>query len=429
MAQSPKDVKTALYVKGQKEAAEKQAASAINFANITYVLENGTPKELGKGGCGKVFLGTYRQVAGYVAIKELFMNSAPAEMVKEFENEASVMEKLRSDYLVQFYGYCLSPKYCLVMEYMPEGSLYQLLHSNKPLDWGVRYQISMQMSLGLEFLHEKDILHRDIKSLNVLLKNGQAKLSDFGQSKIKIASSSSNSASSIGTVRWKAPELFDGEKYTQKSDIYSLGMTFWEIASGQIPFPDEGDNAIVSVIVSRGIRLEIPKGCPPKFASLIFSCWKGQGPKADKRWLGAPSDRPSARQITDYLRSNEEDFEAFIAPKTAASQPNYISNLNSGMVDLKISSDNKQAMSLTPPPKLYAPPIPPRPVPVVVPQTPQYSALSAAQPAVKVVVKPKVTAKELQEFLNHIARGRQDEAEAMLKANKDLALVVSPLST
>ena len=60
-------------------------------------------KVLGKGGCGVVYLGTYRQVQGHVAIKELFINSAPDEVVKEFENEAQIMEQLRSDYLVQFY--------------------------------------------------------------------------------------------------------------------------------------------------------------------------------------------------------------------------------------------------------------------------------------------------------------------------------------
>jgi serine/threonine protein kinase len=313
---------TAQDVKTTKEGIEQSAS--IKGTDLTYVLQDGVPKELGKGGCGKVYLGTYRQVAGYVAIKELFINHAPAETVKEFENEAGVMEKLRSDYLVKFYGYTLSPKYCLVMEFMPEGSLYDLLHSKKPLDWGIRYQISIQMSLGLEYLHDRNILHRDIKSLNVLLKNGQAKLSDFGHSKIKLASNSSHSISKVGTVRWKAPELFERRaKYTDKSDIYSLGMTFWEIASRKIPFSDAEDNSVVSVWVGQGEREDIPEDCPKKFASLIFSCWKGQGPKADKRWLGNPSDRPTARQITDYLRSNADDFEDFITPKAV--------QLNSGL--------------------------------------------------------------------------------------------------
>jgi serine/threonine protein kinase len=439
MAKNAKDVAAGLN-KGQKEVS--QTTSTIKSSDLTYELEGDTPKILGKGGCGQVLLGTYRQVEGHVAIKQLFINNAPEDMVKEFENEASVMGKLRSDYLVQFYGCCLSPKYCLIMEYMPEGSLFNLLRSKKPIDWNIRYQISMQMSLGLEFLHENNILHRDIKSLNVLLKNGKAKLSDFGLSRIK-KESNSTQGGSVGTVQWMAPELFERKpKYTQKSDIYSLGMTFWEIASRQIPFADASSNGIISAWVEQGEREEIPEDCPKKFKSLIFSCWKGEGAKAiDKPWQGKPSDRPTARQITDYLRSNEEDFEAFIAPKAAASQaasqPHYLDNLNSGIVDSKISSDNKPVISFTPPPKPSAPPISPKPAvvppippkPAVVPQTPQYSAISAtAQPAVNVIVKPKVDAKELQEFLNHVAWGRQDEAEAMLKINKDLALAAGDVT-
>jgi len=440
MAQDAKKVKAALDLKGKKEKAEQPGSSAIHHSNLAYVPEkdpNKPPgnKVLGEGGCGVVYLGTYRQVQGHVAIKELFIKNASDKMVAEFENEAQIMEKLRSDYLVQFYGYCLSPTYCLVMEFMPEGSLFDVLHSKKTLDWGIRYQMSIEMSLGLEYLHDRNILHRDIKSLNVLLKNGHAKLSDFGQSRIKIASTSGKSASSIGTVRWKAPELFKrGNQYTQQSDIYSLGMTFWEIASRKIPFLDAEDNDMVSVWAGQGERETVPPDCPKKFSSLIFSCWKGEGPSADKLWKGKPSDRPTARQITDYLRSNDEDFAAFIKPKPAAeSQPQYLGNLASSVVDVKKSKDDKQPI---PQPKLQPqlkqppptpvipakPPIPAKPsvVSPTQPYTPQYQAQSSAQPA-KAIVKPKVNPKEVQEFLNHVAWGRQDEAAAMLKANKELA--------
>jgi serine/threonine protein kinase len=463
MSSTTQDVKTT------KEVLEQAGSSNIKGTDLTYVLQDGVPKELGKGGCGKVYLGTYRQVEGHVAIKELFMNNAPAEMVKEFANEASVMEKLRSDYLVQFYGYCLSPKYCLVMEFMPEGSLFQLLHSKKPLDWGIRYQISIQMSLGLEYLHDRNILHRDIKSLNVLLKNGRAKLSDFGQSKIKVASSSGNSANSIGTIRWKAPELFDGEKYTQKSDIYSLGMTFWEIASRQIPFLDKEDNNIVSIIVSRGIREEIPPDCPKKFSSLIFSCWKGEGPKADKRWLGNPADRPTARQITDYLRSNADDFETFISPKAVqldsglknnlhssplTPQPNDQNNVASGdpaakpaeaqaQLDLKVRAEQQAALLKAQQEqlllmqkqieelKVQGVKKPEAPTPAAAPPAPVTLLLDnkvQVEAKAQEPTKPKVDAAQLKTFLEHIAWGRQEEAEALLKANKELAFAAGDVT-
>lgn len=423
MAQNAKEVKMTLDVVGQQKVVE-QGSAVIKYSNLSYVQEAGTNKNkvLGKGGCGVVYLGTYRQVEGHVAIKELFIQSAPEDMVNEFTNEVQIMGKLRSDYLVQFYGCCLSPKYCLVMEYMPEGSLYQLLHSKQTIDWNIRYQISIHMSLGIEFLHENNILHRDIKSLNVLLKKGQAKLSDFGLSRIK-KESNSTQGSSVGTVQWMAPELFERKPhYTQKSDIYSLGMTFWEIASRQVPFVDAENNGVISAWVCQGERENIPADCPKKYSSLIFSCWKGEGAKADKRWLGKPSERPTARQITDYLRSNEEDFEAFISGKSVsqpnylenlASQPNYQDNLATSVVDLKTSQDMK--VKLDSPVK-----------PNIIFSLPQHQAQVIQQPllvkaAEPIPIKP-VDAKELQTFLNHIAWGRQDEAEAMLKVNKALGL-------
>jgi serine/threonine protein kinase len=430
MAQNAQDLKTGLDNKENKELL----IHAIKGSDLSYVQEGGTNKVLGAGGYGTVYLGTYRHEPGHVAIKELFIKNAPAEMIKEFENEATIMEKLRSGYLVQFYGYCLSPRYCLVMEFMPEGSLYQLLRSNKPLDWSIRYQISMEMSLGLEYLHGRNILHRDIKSLNVLLKNGHAKLSDFGLSRLKSPSNNS-SGRAVGTVQWKAPELLQRRpQYSQKSDIYSLGMTFWEIASRQIPFKDlEDDQATLAVLVVQGEREEIPEDCPKKFASLIFSCWKGQGIKADKRWLGNPSDRPSARQIVDYLRSNEDDFETFIgkpavnndtsqnsAPISAVPnpQPAYQNNLNSmlspapkqnasslGAADLKAFQD-----SIAPSPALGSPIV-----------QLQSHKVPVQQPF-------RINAELLQTFLNHIAWGRQDEAEALLKANKDLGLAAGDVT-
>jgi hypothetical protein len=262
----------------------------------------------------------------------------------------------------------------------------------------------------------------------------------------------------VGTVQWMAPELFERKaKYTQKSDIYSLGMTFWEIASRQIPFSDAENNAMISVWVGQGERETIPEDCPKKYKSLIFSCWKGQGDKADKLWKGQPSDRPTARQITDYLRSKEEDFAVFIAGKpasigssaqanvitslglktpadkypnqsenvgvlslsgSATSKPNYLNNFASDMVDLKVLKDNNQ--SAAKPIVVVKPAMPTKPPPAKPTYIPQYQAETAAAPARSVV--KAVDAKEVKTYLEHIVWGRQDEAEAMLKVNKELAL-------
>lgn len=105
---------------------------------------------------------------------------------KAFEAEVQAMAKLRSKYIVQFYGYCLSPKYTIVMEFMSKGALTRLLLSKNSLNWDLRALTMTDMAYVLNALHSKNILHRDIKSLNVLLdEQFRAILSDFGMSKIK----------------------------------------------------------------------------------------------------------------------------------------------------------------------------------------------------------------------------------------------------
>src|SRR5665213_3043395 len=168
-------------------------------------------KELGRGGFGVVYQGTWRHTD--VAVKQLLMDKISPEAAEEFETESQIMAQLRFPNIVQFYGFCMSPTYCIVMEYMPNGSLFSVLRSNKPLEWPLRFRIAVDVAKGLSFLHHENILHRDIKSLNVLLdENYKAKLTDFGLSKVKAETKShatatkTNNKDSVGTVQWMAPE-------------------------------------------------------------------------------------------------------------------------------------------------------------------------------------------------------------------------------
>ena len=187
------------------------------------------------GGFGIVYHGAWRMID--VAIKELIPEKPNAESAKEFKAEAQTMKRLRHPNIVQFYGYCMSPRYCIVMEYMPQGSLYDLLYSRKDIQWELRIRMAIDMARGLLYLHEENIIHRDIKSPNVLLnEHFEAKITDFGLAKV-ITEGLPASKNPLGTPGWMAPELgFLGAVCTKKSDIYSLGITFWELASRQIAF-------------------------------------------------------------------------------------------------------------------------------------------------------------------------------------------------
>jgi ankyrin repeat protein len=251
-------------------------------------------RKLGEGGFGEVVQGTWRQMD--VAIKRLHMKQMSAEALADFKNEAAIMAQLRSPHTVTLFGITLSPEYTMVMECMPRGALCDVLHSSEPLPWATRQQIALDMSLGLSFLHHERMLHRDLKSMNVLLDNHfHAKLADFGLSKIKQESNTTSAkGQSVGTVAWKAPELFKrGCKYTSECDVYSLGMTLWELASRKIPFADANDNGEISVWVLQGEQETIPADTPDGIKTVIQACWSSQ---ADQR--------PSADKVVELLKAS-----------------------------------------------------------------------------------------------------------------------------
>lgn len=263
-------------------------------------------KELGQGSFGIVYKGTYQFAP--VAVKRLQIGNLSSEAQEEFRKEAEMMAQLRHPNIVHFYGYCSIPK-CLVMEYMPKGSLFSVLHDKRQiLDWNVRIRIAVDMVSGLAFLHSKAILHRDIKSLNVLLdEQGKARLTDFGLSKVKnetksLTKNAQKSKELVGTLPWIAAELFDGEKYTYKSDIYSLGITFWELASRQIPYAEHTSEAI-PVFVSRGKREAIPEDCPEKLAYLIQQCWASN-----------PEARPTASELANFMTTDAKTLQEASCP-------------------------------------------------------------------------------------------------------------------
>lgn len=139
------------------------------------------------------------------------------------------------------YGICNEPgNWAIVMEYMEKGSLFQILHSSENLDWGIRINICIDIANGMNYLHSNNIIHRDLKSLNVLLSSHmEAKICDFGLADIKQESSltCTSTHQAVGTIPWMAPELFiKNPKFSLKSDIFSLAMIFWEIATRKIPW-------------------------------------------------------------------------------------------------------------------------------------------------------------------------------------------------
>ncbi len=245
-------------------------------------------RQLGRGGFGIVCEAIWQGV-NKVAVKQLLSQTLSGDALEEFKREAAIHAQLKHPNIIALYGVCLEHmKYALVMELMARGSLYDVLHSASDLPWTMRINIALDTVAGLLYLHGRQILHRDLKSFNILLdESGRAKLSDFGLSKVKTISSAST-AGPVGTVAWMAPELFDmGASCTAETDVYAVGIVFWEIISRKLPYEAAAGNLMqIMRHVESGQRERIPDGTPAGFAQLIGRCWAQRA-----------GDRPAVAEI------------------------------------------------------------------------------------------------------------------------------------
>ena len=284
---------------------------AIEKLEIKYgELEFKEKDKIGTGGSGTVYRGQYR--FNPVAIKKLHAQSLSSTALEEFKKEAGIMASMRSDFIVQLRGVCTrAPNFCLVMELMPKGSLDQLLKTSSNLPLVVLLRVGLDVIHGLCQLHERNILHRDLKSLNVLLDDRlRAKISDFGLAKIRTEMTSMTSTKVLqGTFGWVAPELFDEKPVvTKAADIYAYGMILWELMTKpyRTPFQGLAYASVLTAKMNRGDKQEtVPTSCPKEVSTIMQSCWR----KATKR--------PTASQVAVSL---EKFFKTLSGAETSSAK-------------------------------------------------------------------------------------------------------------
>ena len=244
--------------------------------------------KIGSGSYGEVYRGQWQgqQANQIVAIKEL-TGTLTAEAEKDLYREVGIMAHLAKvskepHYTVRLFGLAVNkPDFALVMEYVPNGTLFALLQHQTELPWDLRYQLAADIADGIDLLHRQHILHRDLRSHNVLLYilegRLRAKLSDFGLSTVKNSvrtTTTKTTTNSAGTLAWMAPELHNPDGHSSAaSEIYSYGVTLWELVTREIPFKNASSPYFIPGWVSSGITNKIPDNCPPKLAELIKKCW------------------------------------------------------------------------------------------------------------------------------------------------------------
>ncbi|KAG8475117.1 hypothetical protein CXB51_032022 [Gossypium anomalum] len=196
---------------------------------------------IGEGGYGIVYYGVLTD-GTKIAVKNLLNNRGQAE--KEFKVEVEAIGRVRHKNLVRLHGYCVEGAYrMLVYEYVDNGNLEQWLHGDvgdvSPLTWDIRMNIILGTAKGLAYLHEglePKVVHRDVKSSNILLdRQWYPKVSDFGLAKLLCSERSYVTTRVMGTFGYVAPEYACTGMLTEKSDVYSFGILIMEIITGRSP--------------------------------------------------------------------------------------------------------------------------------------------------------------------------------------------------
>ncbi|XXG57250.1 hypothetical protein AAC387_Pa03g4456 [Persea americana] len=216
---------------------EKRQFTYVEVLSIT----NNFQRSIGKGGFGTVYHGQMTN-GTQVAVKMLPLRSIKfsSKCSKEFQNEVHLLMRVQHRNVVPFLGYCHEDgNMALIYEYMAQGQLGSHLSdsNSNPLSWDRRLRIALDVAQGLEYLHnglKPPIIHRDVKTANILL-NGrlEAKIGDFGLSKVFSDEFTLGSTAVKGTIGYLDPEYCNSSNLTEKSDVYSFGVVLLQLITGK----------------------------------------------------------------------------------------------------------------------------------------------------------------------------------------------------
>lgn len=246
--------------------------------------------KVASGTFGDLYKGTY--CSQEVAIKVLKPERIDADMLKEFSQEVFIMRKIRHKNVVQFIGACTEPsKLCIVTEFMARGSIYNFLHKqNGSFKLPLLLKIAIDISKGMSYLHQNNIIHRDLKTANLLMDEHEVvKVADFGVARVQ--TQSGVMTAETGTYRWMAPEVIEHKPYDHKADVFSFAIVLWELLTGEVPYSYLTPLQAAVGVVQQGLRPTIPKQTHPKLTELLESCWQHN-----------PTLRPNFTEILDKLK-------------------------------------------------------------------------------------------------------------------------------
>uniref|UniRef100_G3Q6E4 non-specific serine/threonine protein kinase n=1 Tax=Gasterosteus aculeatus aculeatus TaxID=481459 RepID=G3Q6E4_GASAC len=238
-------------------------------------------QRIGSGSFGTVFKGKWH---GDVAVKMLNVTAPTPQQLQAFKNEVGVLRKTRHVNILLFMGYTTKPQLAIVTQWCEGSSLYHHLHIIETKFEMIKLiDIARQTAQGMDYLHAKSIIHRDLKSNNIFLHEDlTVKIGDFGLATVKSRWSGSHQFEQLsGSILWMAPEVIrlqDKNPYSFQSDVYAFGIVLYELMSGALPYSNINNRDQIIFMVGRGYLSpdlsKVRSNCPKAMKRLMADCLK-----------------------------------------------------------------------------------------------------------------------------------------------------------
>ncbi|XP_033968275.1 serine/threonine-protein kinase B-raf isoform X2 [Pseudochaenichthys georgianus] len=238
-------------------------------------------QRIGSGSFGTVYKGKWH---GDVAVKMLNVTAPTPQQLQAFKNEVGVLRKTRHVNILLFMGYTTKPQLAIVAQWCEGSSLYHHLHIIETKFEMIKLiDIARQTAQGMDYLHAKSIIHRDLKSNNIFLHEDlTVKIGDFGLATVKSRWSGSHQFEQLsGSILWMAPEVIrlqDKNPYSFQSDVYAFGVVLYELMSGALPYSNINNRDQIIFMVGRGYLSpdlsKVRSNCPKAMKRLMADCLK-----------------------------------------------------------------------------------------------------------------------------------------------------------
>ncbi|KAL2337702.1 hypothetical protein Fmac_012148 [Flemingia macrophylla] len=312
---------------------------------------------IGVGGFGSVYKGVLPSTGTEVAVKKIMRS--PMNGMREFAAEIESLGRLRHKNLVNLQGWCKHKNdLLLVYDYIPNGSLDSLLlNKTFALDWDQRFNILKGVAAGLLYLHEeweKVVIHRDVKSSNILIDGDfNAHLGDFGLARLYSHDQVSHTTSVVGTIGYIAPELTRTGKASTSSDVYAFGVLLLEVVAGRRPVHSSGQFLLLDWVLENCQLGQILEVVDPKLGSVYDEEQVELVLKLGLLCTQHKADyRPSMKQLTRYLNF-DDPLPGISESRHSASQSSptsfcFLEGMSTGLIasSQSVSSFGRSTMSI-----------------------------------------------------------------------------------